>query len=339
MAQKIPTVSLIGLGYVGKIFARLLTKNSHLAKTKYFCDTNLQTVLKISQLYPGPKIVTSYEEVVADPDVDAVLISSPTATHYPITKAALSNGKHVFVEKPITEKHLQATELDALAQKSKLKLMVGHTLLYNQYYQKTKSIVSSRDFGDVLHILSTRHNYGPLRPDSDVLWDLSPHDLSMIIDIVGSPPNQVYVSSYPGNDIDYASINLTFKSTIISTISLNRKSQIRTRLFIVIGTKQTVIFDDLGSTHKVTVYSGNLTNPPEGLDFRDFDAHKSFSQEMAIKIDIKEPMELELLEFIDCIVSDKQPLSDGKLASTIVKLIEDCHLSLHKNLPIKFATK
>jgi len=332
-------VGLIGFGYWGEIYARLLSKNRS-AKLEWICDINKNLLSQARKKF-GIKTTPDYTDVLGDPQVQAVVVSTPLSTHYRIARDSLLNRKHVLVEKPFVRSTKEADSLIKLSEQKKLVLMVGHTFLFNDSFAKLKQIIKRRDLGSLRFITSNRTNLGPIREDANVIWDLAPHDLSMILELVGDTPYEVFTSaaSYLRKDTpDVAFVTLRFEPNIIANITLSWLSPIKDRQFIVVGSKKMALFDDTKPAAKLTIYDHGVTIPPRGSTFEEFTGFFNIYQGKQTEVDLKlrEPLDNKIRHFFTCIKKSSQPLADSLSGRRVISILEACERSLKVNRPVKF---
>jgi predicted dehydrogenase len=269
--------------------------------------------------------------VVSSTTIDAVAIVSPVWTHYELAKAALKNGKHIFVEKPFTTSGAQAEELIELALKRNLKIMVDHTFLFTGAVKKISQLVNDGSLGNLYYYDSTRVNLGLLQHDVNVLWDLAPHDLSIMDYLIKDNPEAVVVTGEKHvNDYeDVAYMTLYFPGKIIAHINVNWLSPVKVRTTLIGGEKQMLVWNDLEADEKVRVYDrGVKTTTQEGL-YKLLVNYRSGDM-WAPRLEQVEALRQEMLYFVDCVTSGQEPFNNGHAGLRVVKILEAATASLSK---------
>jgi predicted dehydrogenase len=268
-----------------------------------------------------------------DSDLDAVFISTPVSSHYPLAKAALESGKHVFVEKPFVANSKDGLELCLLAEKKYRKIMVGHTFEYSPPVNKIKEIVSNNELGKIYYISSSRVNLGLHQSDVSVIWDLAPHDFSILFYVINEQPS--FISAI-GKDYvqpgipDVAFINIGFPSGIIAHIEVSWLSPSKLRRTTIIGDQKMLVYDDTSSMEKIKIYDkGVRFKDPE--TFGEFQLSYRTGDIISPHIDNYEPLRLEVEHFLDCIQNGKDPSTDGYKGLQVVRAMEMAEKSLNRN--------
>jgi predicted dehydrogenase len=325
----VKTVALVGYGYWGPNLLRNYIELPQ-AWVEWLCDTRPEALAKAKGRYPAVKGTTDYDVVLSDPKVDAVVIATPISTHFPLAKAALLAGKHVFVEKPMTGSTTEAQELVALSDKLGLTLMVGHTFVFSPPVHKVKQIIDSGELGDIFFVTSSRVNLGLHQKDVSVVWDLAPHDLSILHYWLNETPNKVAVSGRacinPGIP-DVAFINLGFPSGIVAELQVSWLSPVKLRRTIVVGSKKMLLYDDTETVEKVKIFD-------HGVDFKEPETFGEYQLSyrtgdiVSPKIAGTEPLGLEATHFLDCLETGKRPITDGAAGLSVVASLEAADYSL-----------
>ena len=327
-AANIVRVAVIGYGYWGPNIVRNFHGLEN-AQVVAVCDKNPKALRRVGRTYPGLDVTSDFSAVLRSPDVDAVAVVTPVWTHYELAKAALENGKHVFVEKPFTSTARQAEELIELADRKNLKIMVDHTFLFNGAVRKIREIVEAGTLGPLYYFDSTRVNLGLFQHDVSVVWDLAPHDLSIMDDIIKERPEAVVATG--GNHLnghaDMAFITIYFPRNIVAHINVNWLSPVKVRTTLIGGKDKMLVWNDLEADEKIKIYDKGvqITNG-EGV----YDLLVSYrsGDVWAPKCDQAEALTVELEHFIDCILNDRTPLNDGNAGLRVVRLLEAAEKSL-----------
>ena len=322
------TVAVVGAGYWGPNLIRNFSANA-LCKEVWVCERDANRLEQIKSRFPQVKATQSFEEVVLS-DVDAVVLATPVGTHYPLAKKALECGKHVFVEKPLASSVAEAEELVAMAEDKNLTLMVGHTFEYSPPVRKISSLIESGDLGDVFFVSSMRVNLGLHQKDVSVIWDLAPHDFSILFSWIGEEPKTITATggTFVQDGIpDVAFITTTFKSGIVAHIEVSWLAPSKLCRTTVVGSKKMVVYDDTESIEKVKVFDrGVQYKDPE--TFGEFQLSYRTGDILIPKLDQFEPLALEATEFLTSIQKGTTPLSDGRSGLRVVKALEAAQASL-----------
>jgi predicted dehydrogenase len=321
-------VGVIGYGYWGPNIVRNFHSLDN-AQVVSVCDKNPAALKRASRAYPGITLTPDYTDVLRSPAIDVVAIVTPVWTHYELTKAALENGKHVFVEKPFTSTTDQAQELIELAARKGLKIMVDHTFLFSGAVRKIREIIDSGTLGPLYYFDSTRVNLGLFQHDVSVVWDLAPHDLSIMDHIIGEKPEAVVATggSHLNGHADMAFITVYFPRNIIAHVNVNWLSPVKVRTTLIGGKEKMLVWNDLEADEKIKVYDRGvqITNG-EGV----YDLLVSYrsGDVWAPKCDQTEALKVELEYFLDCIANDRTPINDGIAGLRIVQLLDAADNSL-----------
>jgi predicted dehydrogenase len=292
-------VGQAGLGYWG---LNLLRNFDDLADVAWLCDTAPERLEQFARRFPAAQVGVSFEQMVADPGLEAIVVATPVPTHHALTKAALEAGKHVFVEKPPAMHAGEMEELVALAEERGLVLMPGHLLLYHPGVLKLKQLVDSGDLGDVLCIYGNRQNLGKIRTDENALWSLGVHDLSVILYLVGEEPSEAWAHGNaflnPGVE-DVVFCYMRFPSGKIAHMHLSWLDPHKMRKITVVGSEKMVVFDDMELERKVTVYEKAPEQPAQTYGEWRTRTGDIFSP----KIPNDEPLRLEVRHFLELVRS------------------------------------
>lgn len=329
---------MINLGQVGAgTWGQNLLRNFYNTKdcaVKICCDKNKSTLEKIRNNYHNTiKLTVSFDALLKEPDLDAVVVATLPATHAYFALKALSKGKHVFVEKPLALKLEDAREMIRLAKKKKKILMVGHLLLYHPAIRKLKNYIDEGVLGDMQYIYSTRVNLGQVRSEENALWSLTSHDISVAMYFTGKNPYQVQAAgkSYIRNHIqDVVFVNLNFKDNITAHIHASWLDPHKIRKFTIVGSKKMAVFDDMEAAEKIRIYDKGFDwQKTSGtyetfLTLREGDIHIP-------KIVMIEPLRLECQHFIDCISKNQQPFTDGVNGLEVLQVLDAAQKSLNNN--------
>jgi len=321
---------VIGYGYWGPNVVRNLVSLEG-SKVLAIADVTQTARVRAQKAYPGIKVISDASEVIASTDVDAVAIVSPVWTHYKLTKAALENGKHVFVEKPFTSNTEQGEELINLAQQKNLKIMVDHTFLFTGAVKRISQLIKEGTLGKLYYYDSTRVNLGLFQHDINVLWDLAPHDLSIMDYLIEGSPEAVVATgqSHLNGHEDVAFMTLYFPEKVIAHINVNWLSPVKVRTTLIGGEKRMLVWNDLEADEKVKVYDkGVKITSREGVyellvNYRSGDMWSP-------QLEQGEALRQELSCFVDCVSRNQDPFNDGCAGLRVVKMLESASKSLSK---------
>ncbi len=321
---------VIGYGYWGPNVVRNLASLEG-SRVLTIAEINPAARKRAQKAYPGINVTPDAADVLKSAEIDAVAVVSPVWTHYELAKAALENGKHVFVEKPFTSNSTQAEELINLAQQKNLKIMVDHTFLFTGAVKKISQLLDEGTLGKLYYYDSTRVNLGLFQHDINVLWDLAPHDLSIMDYLIKASPEAVVATGQRhlnGNE-DMAYLTLYFPEEVIAHVNVNWLSPVKVRTTLIGGEKRMLVWNDLEADEKVKVYDKgvNITNR-EGLyellvNYRSGDM-------WAPQLEQVEALRNELSYFVECISSGQDPFNDGCAGLRVVKMLEAASESLSK---------
>ena len=323
------SVGVVGYGYWGPKLVRNFYEipNVNLA---WVVDKDPERLGKVAINYPGVRTTGNYDELLHT-DVDAVVIATPIRSHYPLAKAALLAGKHVLVEKPLTASSVEAEELVQLADERSLTLMVGHTFQYNAAIQRLREIVLSGELGDIYYVDSARLNLGLFQPDINVLWDLAPHDLSILLYVLGRDPVEVSArgsASVRRGIHDVAYIEVRFPDNILAHLHLSWLEPCKVRRVTIVGSKKMVVCNDLSEVEKIRIYDKGVDRPYETDQFDDFHLQYRYGGVNIPYVPFQEPLRVQCEHFLDCIRTGERPRSDGRVGAKVVRILEQADKSL-----------
>ena len=334
-------VGVIGCGYWGPLLVRNF-KGLPDCRLKAVCDVNAARLKHISTLYPDIEGVTDPQEFVNGCGLDAVVIATPVKDHYAFAKASLLAGKHTFIEKPMASSSDECEELIEIAQRSGLVLMIDHTFLYSLPVQKIAEIVQAGDLGDIRYINCRRLNLGLFQKDINVAWDLAPHDISIILHILGEFPTAV---NCQGNAHitpqveDVTNMSLSFPHKRFATIQSSWLEPRKIREMTIVGTRRMIVYDDLRTREKIRIYDARVERPPHYDTFAEFQYSYHYGDSYIPHIQQEEPLKLACQHFIDCIETDSQPVTGGRQGLEMIRILEAASASLKMNgAPVTFSS-
>ena len=313
-------ISVIGFGCWGPNLVRNF-KNIKNCNVTHIAESQKERHDRIHELYPDITIST-FNQIITNSNIDAVVIATSISSHYELAKAALENDKHVLIEQPMADSEKNALELIRLSKQQKKILMVDHTYLYTGAVQEIKKLTDDGSLGEILYVDSIRANLGKFQSDFNVLWDLAPHDISIINYLINEKPISVQAigKSYIKNELEsIAYLILHYKSNKIIHLNCSWVSPIKIRTMIIAGSKKMLVFDDL-EQKKIRIYDKNFQN---NITSNDGILEPEFSS--------KEGLSVMAEDFVNSIINDKEPLSNSNLGLEVVKILEASQKSIKNN--------
>ncbi len=333
-------VGVVGCGYWGPNLIRNF-RSLPGCQLKIMCDLSQQRLMHLKTLYPEVQRAMDYEHVLNGVELDAVVIATSVKSHYPMAKASLLAGKHTFIEKPMASSSEQCEELIEIARKKGLVLMVGHTFLYSPAVTKIREIVASGDVGEIRYICARRLNLGLFQKDINVAWDLAPHDISIILSIIGEQPITVNCrgSAHITQGIeDVTTMCLGFakqRSAIIHSSWLDPR---KVREMTIVGSKRMIVYDDVAPLEKIRIFDTRVESLPHYDTFAEFQYAYHYGDMYVPYIKQEEPLKTECQHFLDCIKHGTPPLTDGQQGLELVRILEASTKSLEKGgAPVELA--
>ena len=331
------SVGVVGCGYWGPNLIRNFFENDRV-ELRYVCDLIPDKLAKIARRYPTVKATVNYQDLLGDSTLDAIVVATPVRTHFRLAQQALSANKHVLVEKPMCMSSMECEALVALADERTKVLMVDHTFAYHGAVKRIKEVMDGGELGDLLYFDSVRINLGLFQSDVNVVWDLAPHDLSIMDYLIGQTPKTVHATGacHAGNGIeDIAYITLTFENNLIAHFNVSWLSPVKVRQMLIGGTKKMIAYDDLTPMEKIRVYDKGISiAEPQNyenhyvnlIQYRIGDMHSPV-------FDLTEALKIEIGHFVDCVLQGKQPITDGRSGWRIVRILEAANISLKTGQP------
>ncbi|KAA3658948.1 MAG: gfo/Idh/MocA family oxidoreductase [Calditrichaeota bacterium] len=326
-------LGIVGLGYWGPNFERTFT-NLQDSKIMAVCDLNEDRLRYAEGKIPGVFATQSVDDMLDKNSIDAVIISTPTKTHFEIAKKVLEAGLHVFVEKPLATSTQECQLLVDLAEKQRKILFVGHLFLYNTAVKKMKELVTSGDLGNICYINSQRLNLGPIRQDVNALWDLAPHDISIILDFIGRLPVSVNCQglAYLSEDVhDVCTLTMHFEPKCMAIINVSWLDPSKSRLMTIVGEKKMATFNDMEPLEKIRVFNKRVEAPSYTDSFGEFQFSFQYGDTTTPWLNQVEPLKTECQHFLDCVQNKTNPLTDGQNGLQVVKVLEAAEISLHNH--------
>ncbi len=326
-------MAVIGCGYWGPNLIRNFNELDNV-KLSIVSDLRSDRLRLMQKKYPGVDVTLDHNEVLSNPDIDAVALATPVDTHFELASIAIKNGKSVFIEKPLTASVTEAEELIELSEKYDKTLMVGHTFVYTGAVQRIKRLIDDGTLGDIYYFDSVRINLGLFRPTVNVLWDLAPHDLSIMDFLLNGEPEYVSaigVSHFNTGIENIAYISVYYPNNVLGHVHVNWLAPVKLRKVLISGSKKMVVYDDVEPDEKVKVYDKGIfldDNPDNTyqkmVGYRIGDMY-------APKLDGTEALRFECAHFVDCVRNNKTPLTGGEAGLRVVRILEAAQMSLNNN--------
>jgi len=332
------SIACVGAGYWGRNLVRVFGSlpGSHL---KMVCDNDPQVRARVADQYSNLTVVSDYESVLQDADIEAVVIAVPTVYHYETAKLALESGKHVFVEKPMTTRVDEAEELVEIAERKHLTLMVGHLLVHHPAIDALKRLINDGELGETCYLYSQRVNLGIVRKDENALWSLAPHDIAVMLYLLDQEPDAVSARGecYLQKDVeDVVFVNLHFKDGKMGQLQVSWLDPHRIRRLTIVGSDKMAVFDDMESAEKIRIYDKAAER----------DSYESYGEAITLRfgdvviphIHMDEPLKLECQHFVDCVSAGAKPRSDGHDGLRVVRVLQAAQQSLEQDgVPVGLA--
>jgi predicted dehydrogenase len=328
-------VSLIGLGYWGPHYARVL---SELGDTELVaaCDLSEEALSLIQARYPNVRATRDPRSAIEADDVDAIVVATPTSTHHSLVLAALRAGKHVLCEKPLARTSAECDELIAASAETGRTLMVGHTFIFNPAVRMMRSLIEAGEIGRVLYCHTARTSLGPIRSDVNALWDLAPHDFSILFYLLGDEPMSATATGQAflreGCE-DVAFVHLGFDGGAIGSVHVSWLDPYKTRKVTVVGERRMVVFDDVALDEKLKVFDRGasyeaVSDASRGADYGEFKALIRDGDIHAPKVPASEPLKEQVAQFVECCLTGATPETDGAAGRRVVAALEAATESL-----------
>jgi predicted dehydrogenase len=324
------SLGVVGCGYWGPNLIRNLGTLSE-CKIKLVCDIDADRLAHMKKLYPEAQTTTEFDNLLEDAHIDAIVIATPVCLHFEMTKKSLQAGKHVLVEKPMACSAEQCRELIGLAERQKLTLMVGHTFIYSAPVRKIKEIVESGELGEIQYICSRRLNLGLFQKDINVAWDLAPHDISIILYVLGEDPvcvNCQGKSHVVSGIEDVTNMTLNFANGAFATIQSSWLDPNKVRETVFVGKKRMLVYDDLKSMEKIKIYDKRVEVPPHYDTFGEFQYSYYYGDVYSPYLQQVEPLRVQCQHFLNCIKTGAKPESGGLEGLEVVRVLEAASESL-----------
>jgi predicted dehydrogenase len=323
-------VGVIGYGYWGPNIVRNFD-GLEKAEVVGVCDKSQKSLERLRRTYPNIPVTTDFNEMLISTEVDAVAVVTPVWTHYELAKTALENGKHVFVEKPFTYTSAQAEELINLAERKNLQIMVDHTFLFTGAVKRIRQLVDDGTLGDLYYYDSTRVNLGLFQHDVNVIWDLAPHDLSIMDYLIDQRPEAVVATGacHLNGLADTAFITLYYSNNLIGHLNVNWLSPVKVRTTLIGGEKKMLVWNDLEADEKLKVYDRGVQVGSGEAVYQQLVSYRTGDM-WSPNVEQVEALKLEASYFVDCIRNSKKPFNDGAAGLRVVRMLEAAEVSLQQ---------
>ncbi len=321
-------VGVIGFGYWGPNVARNFNLPG-ISQVVAIADKSKNCLARAEQAFPQAKVTADAKDILESSEIDVVAVVTPVWTHFEIAKAALNHGKHVFVEKPFTASVAQAEELIELAARKKLQIMVDHTFLFTGAVRKIRQLVDEGTLGNLFYYDSMRVNLGLFQHDINVIWDLAPHDLSIMDYVIQKEPEAMVATGekHLNNLVDIAFLTIYFPGNVVAHINVNWLSPVKVRTTLIGGEKKMVVWNDLEADEKIKIYDkGVSVKNGEGM-YNLLVSYRSGDM-WAPRVEQTEALKAEVTHFMDCIAAGRAPINDGVAGLRVVRLLEAAEKSL-----------
>lgn len=334
-------VGIVGLGYWGPNLVRCFSDIEN-CKVTAVCDQSYDQLLRIKDRFPSVYPIENFDALLDRDLVDAVVIATPTATHYDLAMKALDHDLHVFVEKPLAKTSAQCRELIRVANERNRTLFVGHVFLHSSPVQKLREMIKSDELGSINYISSRRLNLGPVRKDVSALYDLAPHDISMMLYLLGQKPYSVTCSGFdrlnPGIH-DVCNLTMLFEGNRMGMVHVSWLDPRKERVLTVVGDKRMAVYDDL-EQEKIKIFDKGIDKPTGASgDFAEFQLAYRYGGSYSPFIKEQEPLKAECADFVRCIADGDVPITDGVNGLNVVEVLEAADMSLRNGgQPVELAS-
>jgi predicted dehydrogenase len=324
-------IGVIGYGYWGPNVVRNFHTHDH-SEVVLVCDKSSKAEARLKKAHPSIAFTTEPTDVLKSPNIDLVAVVTPVWTHYEIAKTALENGKHVFVEKPFTCSVVQAEELIELAERKNLQIMVDHTFLFTGAVKKIRQLVDAGELGDLYYYDSLRVNLGLFQHDVNVIWDLAPHDLSIMDHVIKEKPEAVVATGerHLNGVEDVAFITVYFPKHIIAHINVNWLSPVKVRTTLIGGEKKMLVWNDLEADEKIKVYDKGVSMSTNPSNLHQLLVSYRSGDMLSPQVEQIEALRAETAYFLKCINENTKPFNDGISGLRVVRLLEAAEKSVSK---------
>jgi predicted dehydrogenase len=323
-------MGVIGFGYWGPNIVRNFHGQER-SQVVAVCDKSAKSLKRVQQSFPNMRVTSDCQDLLTSPEIDAIAIVTPVWSHYELAKAALENGKHVFVEKPFTSTSAQAEELIALAERKKLKIMVDHTFLFTGAVKLIEKLIGDGTLGNLYYYDSTRVNLGLLQHDVNVIWDLAAHDVSLMNHLIKARPEAVVATGeqHLNGLVDIAFLTIYYPGNIIGHVNVNWLSPVKVRTTLIGGERKMLVWNDLEADEKIKVYDKGVAITSGEARYQTLVSYRTGDM-WAPRVEQVEALKIEAAYFVDCILNDKNAFNDGAAGLEVVRLLEAADRSLQQ---------
>ncbi len=323
-------IAVIGYGYWGPNLARCIAETSG-CRLAAIVDPSAAALERARRRFGSTPLLSDWREALARSDVDAVAVATPVRTHFEISLAALESGRHVLVEKPMTETSAQARQLIEAAHRRAVTLLVDHTFIYSGAVQKMSELIASEELGDVFYYDSTRVNLGLFQSDVNVIWDLAVHDLSILQHVLDSPPTVISANAtghIAGAPESMGQVTLYLANGAVAHLNVNWLAPVKVRKVLVGGSRKMIVWDDLEPSEKIKVYDRGVSVAGRPEELYDLLVSYRIGDMWAPRIGTAEPLQAEIKHFSECIATGAAPITDGRLGLQVVEMLEAASRSI-----------
>lgn len=327
------TIGVIGCGYWGPNLIRNFRSLAD-CRLKAMCDISEARLRHLGAIYPEVRQETDFTRLIADPEIDALVVATAARLHHPIAKDSLLAGKHTLIEKPMAMSSIECEELVAIAEKKGLILMVGHTFLYSPAVRKIKELIDDGEIGEIRYIAARRLNLGLFQKDINVAWDLAPHDISIIHHIMQALPDCVncHGEAHVTHGVeDITSMNLHFEGGRSAFVQSSWLDPRKIREMTIVGSKKMIVYDDVAPQEKIKIFDARVERPPHYDTFGEFHYAYHYGDIYTPYVKQDEPLKVECQHFLDCIRNGTTPLTSGAFGLEVVRVLEASSASLGNN--------
>ncbi len=316
-------IGVIGYGYWGPNIVRNFHAHDG-SEVTLVCDKNPKCQERLHKAHPGIGFTTDENEILKSPGIDVVAVVTPVWTHFELAKRALENGKHIFVEKPFTCSAVQAEELIELADRKNLKIMIDHTFLFTGAVRKIKDLVDRKELGELYYYDSLRVNLGLFQHDVNVIWDLAPHDLSIMDHVIAEKPEAVVATGerHLNGVEDVAFITVYFPKRIIAHVNVNWLSPVKVRTTLIGGEKKMLVWNDLEADEKIRIYDKGVSMSANPSNLHQLLVSYRSGDMWAPQVEQVEALRAETGYFLKCIGENSTPFNDGIAGLRVVRILE-----------------
>jgi len=325
-------IAVVGCGYWGPNLVRNFVAQPD-CRVWTICDPQQERLDHLKAIYPFLATTTDFSMVLSDPEIRALAIATPVHLHFDLARRALLAGKHVFIEKPMARTSVECLDLIRLAEQRGLTLMVGHTFIYSSPVRRIKEIIESGEIGEVYYISALRLNLGLFQKDINVTWDLAPHDISIILYLLGIEPRSLNCQGKahvnPGIE-DITNLTLDFQNGKLATIQSSWLDPNKVREMTIVGSKKMVVYDDNHPLEKIRIYDKRVEMPPHYDDFASFQYSYHYGDQLVPYIKQTEPLKVETGHFLDCIRTGNNPETSGWDGLQVVQILEKASESIRR---------